>query len=169
LARPEFLDERPAWLSGQENAASLTLSPLSAAESKKLLGALGVGGEGAKQIAEAAEGNPLYAEQMAAMVAEDGAVDAVPPTIQALLAARLDRLSSAERRAIERPLEGAPAQEDGGQPDRQREHVERGHDCRDGHGAIVRRMPVPPPRSCTLGRAITKEARCRWSSSSTTR
>jgi class 3 adenylate cyclase/tetratricopeptide (TPR) repeat protein len=101
IARPEFLDERPAWLSGQENAASLTLSPLSATESKKLVSALGVGGEPAKRIAEAAEGNPLYAEQMAAMVAEGGAVETIPPTIQALLAARLDRLDTDERAVIE--------------------------------------------------------------------
>jgi tetratricopeptide (TPR) repeat protein len=101
LARPEFLDERPAWLSGQENAASLTLSPLSTTESKQLLGALGVGGESGLRIAAAAEGNPLYAEQMAAMVAEGGDVDTIPPTIHALLAARLDRLSPAERKAIE--------------------------------------------------------------------
>jgi class 3 adenylate cyclase/tetratricopeptide (TPR) repeat protein len=101
IARPEFLDERPAWLSGQENAASLTLSPLSATESKRLVSALGVAGEPAKRIAEAAEGNPLYAEQMAAMVAEGGAVETIPPTIQALLAARLDRLNPGERAVIE--------------------------------------------------------------------
>ncbi len=101
IARPEFLDERPAWLSGQENAASITLTPLSATESKKLVGALGVGGAPAKRIAEAAEGNPLYAEQMAAMVAEGGAVETIPPTIQALLAARLDRLDADERAVIE--------------------------------------------------------------------
>jgi class 3 adenylate cyclase/tetratricopeptide (TPR) repeat protein len=101
IARPEFLDERPVWLSGQENAASFTLSPLSENESEMLLGALGVGGESGKRIAEAAEGNPLYAEQVAAMVAEGGAIETIPPTIQALLTARLDRLSTAERTSIE--------------------------------------------------------------------
>jgi class 3 adenylate cyclase/tetratricopeptide (TPR) repeat protein len=101
LARPEFLDERPAWLSGQENAASVTLSPLSRTEARMLLDALGVRGGSRIRIAEAAEGNPLYAEQMAAMVAEGGSVDAIPPTIQALLAARLDRLTADERAVIE--------------------------------------------------------------------
>jgi class 3 adenylate cyclase len=102
LARPEFLDERPAWLSGQENAASVTLSPLSAAESKQLLDALGIAGASSARIAEAAEGNPLYAEQMAAMLAEGGDPTAIPPTIQSLLAARLDRLTPEERATIER-------------------------------------------------------------------
>jgi class 3 adenylate cyclase/tetratricopeptide (TPR) repeat protein len=105
LARPEFLDDRPSWLSGRENAASLTLSPLSATDSEALLDALGAEGDARLRIAEAAEGNPLYAEQMAAMVAEGGYAEGlftIPPTIQALLAARLDRLSGAERAAIER-------------------------------------------------------------------
>jgi class 3 adenylate cyclase/tetratricopeptide (TPR) repeat protein len=105
LARPEFLEERPAWLSAPDNAASLTLQPLSEAEAQELLGELGTADEARERIAEAAEGNPLYVEQMAAMVAEaghPGAPLSMPPTIQALLAARLDRLFPLERRAIER-------------------------------------------------------------------
>jgi class 3 adenylate cyclase/tetratricopeptide (TPR) repeat protein len=104
LARPEFLDHRPAWLSGQENAASLTLPPLSAGESDELLDALGTTGEARAQIGEVAAGNPLYAEQIAAMLAEAGgrADVRIPPTIQALLAARLDRLTAAERAVVDR-------------------------------------------------------------------
>lgn len=105
LARPEFLDERPAWLGGQENTASLTLAPLSPSESEELLDALGTSGDARERIADAAGGNPLYAEQMAAMVAEGDDADAlleVPPTIQALLAARLDRLSPEEHAVIDR-------------------------------------------------------------------
>ena len=105
LARPEFLDERPSWLSGQENAASLTLAPLSRSESDALLNELGIADEARARIAEAAEGNPLYVEQMAAMVAEGGysaGLFSIPPTIHALLAARLDRLDGEERAAIER-------------------------------------------------------------------
>jgi len=105
LARPEFLDEHRAWLSRQEHATSLTLSPLSPSDSEALLDALGVTGDARSQIAAAAEGNPLYAEQMAAMLAEGGYSDGlftIPPTIQALLAARLDRLTVEERAAIER-------------------------------------------------------------------
>ena len=105
LARPEFLAERPTWLSGQENAASLTLRPLSISESDELLDALGITGASRERIAEAAEGNPLYVEQIAAMIAEGGLTEgefAIPPTIQALLAARLDRLDAGERATIER-------------------------------------------------------------------
>jgi len=105
LARPEFLDERPTWLSGQENAASLSLVPLSVVHADTLLDALGIDVDARERIAEAAEGNPLYLEQMAAMVAEGAYADgmfSIPPTIHALLAARLDRLDTSERAAIER-------------------------------------------------------------------
>jgi hypothetical protein len=55
------------------------------------------------RIREAAEGNPLFVEQMLAMVAESPNGDVVvPPTIQALLAARLDQLEPAERGVLER-------------------------------------------------------------------
>ena len=55
-----------------------------------------------KRIAEAAEGNPLFVEQMAAMAVDEGGDVAVPATIRALLAARLDRLAPEERAIIER-------------------------------------------------------------------
>ena len=105
VARPEFLDARPAWLGGGGAEASLTLTPLSRTDSLELLDGLGASSETQERIAEAADGNPLYAEQMAAMVAEGADQDALftfPPTIQALLAARLDRLSVQERAVIER-------------------------------------------------------------------
>jgi class 3 adenylate cyclase/tetratricopeptide (TPR) repeat protein len=105
LARPEFLDERPQWLAAGDNAASMTLTPLSSAESEKLLDVLGTRGGGRDQIVTAAEGNPLYVEQMAAMVADGGYAEGlfrVPPTIQTLLAARLDRLGADERAVLER-------------------------------------------------------------------
>ena len=47
------------------------------------------------RIVEAAEGNPLFVEQLAAVVAEGGRLETIPPTIRALLAARLDRLPAA--------------------------------------------------------------------------
>ena len=57
-----------------------------------------------RSITEAAEGNPLFVEQMLAMMTtDDGAAPArCPPSIQALLAARLDRLEPEERAVIER-------------------------------------------------------------------
>jgi class 3 adenylate cyclase/tetratricopeptide (TPR) repeat protein len=105
LARPELIDDRPSWLARQEHAVSLTLSPLRPSESEELLDAHGIFGRARTRIAEAAEGNPLYAQQMAAMVIEGGYEEglfSIPPTIQALLAARLDRLSPADRSVIER-------------------------------------------------------------------
>jgi tetratricopeptide (TPR) repeat protein len=104
LARPEFSDDRPTWFAPQTHASYLSLPPLSPTESEALLDAHGIFGRTRGQIAEAAEGNPLYAEQMAAMVAEGGYEDGmftIPPSIQALLAARLDRLAGGERELIE--------------------------------------------------------------------
>jgi class 3 adenylate cyclase/predicted ATPase len=102
-ARPEFLDERPGWLTTSEGAAAMTLTPLSAAESDRLLEFLGIPIDTRVRIAAAAEGNPLYVEQMAAMLAEgefaEGAVT-IPPTIHALLTARLDRLKPSEKETI---------------------------------------------------------------------
>src|SRR5204863_512316 len=51
-----------------------------------------------------AEGNPLFLEQLLAMVRSDGVTPRelrVPPTIEALLAARLDRLDAGERELLE--------------------------------------------------------------------
>jgi len=101
LARHELLDDRPRW-----PGVSLTLEPLSDAESQLLLDELAaewpLPPDARRRIADAAEGNPLFVEQMVAMLAEhDTATVEMPPTIQALLAARLDRLEPAERAALE--------------------------------------------------------------------
>jgi tetratricopeptide (TPR) repeat protein len=55
-----------------------------------------------RRIADAAEGNPLFLEQMLAMIAEEGGEVTVPPSIQALIAARLDRSDPEERAVLER-------------------------------------------------------------------
>jgi predicted ATPase/class 3 adenylate cyclase len=108
LARPELLDKRPTWGGGKLNATSVLLDPLSDEESSELLGALDAGAglspEARARIAASADGNPLFLEQMFAMLAHEG--DAVgeitiPPAIQGLLAARLDRLEPDERRLLE--------------------------------------------------------------------
>jgi class 3 adenylate cyclase/predicted ATPase len=105
LARPDLLDERPSWLSAP-NAISILLGPLSDDESEALLEEISrewpLDPLDRARIAAAAEGNPLYVEQMAAMVAEGGPADAIPPSIHALLAARLDRLPVEERELLER-------------------------------------------------------------------
>jgi class 3 adenylate cyclase/tetratricopeptide (TPR) repeat protein len=108
-ARPELLDERPGWSGGKLNATSILLEPLSDDAAETLIENLLAGSELEPtlraRVSAAAEGNPLFVEQMLAMWSEDGAGEAevtVPPTIQALLAARLDRLGAGERAVIER-------------------------------------------------------------------
>jgi class 3 adenylate cyclase/tetratricopeptide (TPR) repeat protein len=103
LARPELLDERPGWAGGKLNATTTLLEPLTAAESGRLLDALGSGLENdlRDRIVRASGGNPLFAEEMLALALEDGDVRA-PSTVQALLQARLDRLPPAQRAVIER-------------------------------------------------------------------
>jgi class 3 adenylate cyclase/tetratricopeptide (TPR) repeat protein len=104
VARPDLLDARPAWGGGKLNATTMLLEALSADESAKLVDNL-LQRENAElrtRITAAAEGNPLYLEEMLAMMIENGNGGvAVPPTIQALLAARLDRLAADERTAVE--------------------------------------------------------------------
>jgi class 3 adenylate cyclase/tetratricopeptide (TPR) repeat protein len=104
-ARAELLDLRPDWGGGKLNATTMLLEALTEVESAQLVdNLLVVRVESAvkQKIAVAGEGNPLYLEEMLAMVGEDRNGDvAVPPTIQALLAARLDRLEPDERTAVE--------------------------------------------------------------------
>jgi len=109
LARPELLEERPAFGGGRSNTSSLLLEPLSGDESDALIdglrGASGLPAPLRARVAEAAEGNPLFIEQALAFLAEHGIEDgdlAVPPTTQALLDARLDRLPVSERDLLER-------------------------------------------------------------------
>jgi class 3 adenylate cyclase/DNA-binding SARP family transcriptional activator len=94
LARPELLDRRPGW------PAALRLEPLPAEEADALIGDQ-VSGELRERIARAAGGNPLFISEMLAMAADDAEVE-VPPTLKALLAARLDQLDEAERKVLER-------------------------------------------------------------------
>ena len=108
LARPELLEQRPSWAGGKLNATSILLEPLSEQESDFLIESLveeTLEEEVRARIVEAAGGNPLFLEQMLAMVTEegtDGGELAVPPSIQALLSARLDRLGPDERAVLER-------------------------------------------------------------------
>jgi predicted ATPase/class 3 adenylate cyclase len=118
-ARPDLLEDRPEW-GTQPGSTRLELKPLDATQSadliRALLGGVGLDGDIVQRIVMASEGNPLYAEQMLSMLIDNGALRRdgvqwvradpqadvmVPPTIQALLEARLDRLSRAERAVVE--------------------------------------------------------------------
>ena len=102
-ARPELLDDRPAWSGGKLNATTVLLEPLNAADSEMLLDRLGndLAPEARARVVAASEGNPLFLEEMVALARERGTVE-VPATIQALLAARIERLATEERELLER-------------------------------------------------------------------
>src|SRR6266542_5663364 len=95
-------DALPTWSGGKLNATTILLEPLSEAECGQLISTLGgADGELQAKVIEAAQGNPLFVEEMLAMLHEEGDV-AVPPTIHALLHARLDALGREERAVVER-------------------------------------------------------------------
>jgi predicted ATPase/class 3 adenylate cyclase len=106
LTRPELLDARPAWQSPSDNATMVRLEPLAESEAAALLEralrARVVDEQTGQRALEAAEGNPLFLEQLLAIQAEHGEQLDVPPTVQAVLAARIDRLPPVERSVVQR-------------------------------------------------------------------
>ena len=119
VARPELLDGRPGWGGGKLNAASIFVEPLTPEESTELVDNLvaTLSPDATERIAAACEGHPLFAEELLAILIDEGLLrrsdgrwtlavttDAlpVPPTIQALLAARLERLPEEERALLSR-------------------------------------------------------------------
>ena len=104
LTRSELLDERPTWITPRSNATVLTLEALGDDESQQLIEQLAAGlqEQTRRLIVEGADGNPLFVEQLIAHRAESGEDDLhVPPTIHALLAARIDQLPPDERMVVE--------------------------------------------------------------------
>ena len=108
VARMELLDARPGWGGGKLNATSLLLEPLAedecAALIENLLADALLDDKTRERIVTTSEGNPLYVEEMLAMVRDrdEGDEIVVPPTIHALLQARLDGLNGDERVVIDR-------------------------------------------------------------------
>jgi class 3 adenylate cyclase/tetratricopeptide (TPR) repeat protein/ribosomal protein L40E len=116
LARDELLERRPGWGGGRRNATSISLEPLTADETRELVAALmpnslgegrngrraNGGGELVPQVADRSGGNPLFAEEMVNRLLEEDTVEAeaLPSTVQSLLAARLDSLERLERRLL---------------------------------------------------------------------
>jgi class 3 adenylate cyclase len=101
LARPELLDTRPAWGGGMVAYNALPLEPLDGADAAQLaLHLLGADTK-ASEVAEAAEGNPLFIEQLAAVMSERGTTaESLPTTIRGLVAARIDALPADQREVI---------------------------------------------------------------------
>jgi class 3 adenylate cyclase/tetratricopeptide (TPR) repeat protein len=118
LARPELLERRPTWGAGQRSFTSISLDALPNGVIREILSSLvpGLPETVAERITERAEGIPLYAVETVRMLLQDGrleAVDgayspvgdlstlAVPSTLQALIAARLDALDATDRSLLQ--------------------------------------------------------------------
>jgi DNA-binding SARP family transcriptional activator len=98
-ARPELLEQRPIWGAGTARAVSIDLTPLADGAAAALVDALAgdqrLPPSTRARILETAAGNPLYLEQLAVSLSEQAESQirpVLPPTIHALLAARLQRL-----------------------------------------------------------------------------
>ena len=104
LARPDLLDLRPHWGGGRLQSSVILLDALTPVESETLLDRLsaseGLDAAARERILAVAEGNPLFIEQLIAAALEADS-DALPDSIQTLLAARLDRLDERDRAAVE--------------------------------------------------------------------
>jgi class 3 adenylate cyclase len=103
-ARPELLDRRPTWGGGRRNASLVWLDALSPVESAAMLDELAPGAlseETRQALVERAEGNPFFLEELLAAFVETGTVEELPDSVHAILAARVDRLASADKAALQ--------------------------------------------------------------------
>jgi class 3 adenylate cyclase/tetratricopeptide (TPR) repeat protein len=95
-ARPDLLEKRPEW------PVALRLEPLVEEEARRLLAGSPLAAEQEEAVVRAAGGNPLFLEELAAFLREEPELGQIPPTLSALLSARLDRLPENHRQAAER-------------------------------------------------------------------
>jgi class 3 adenylate cyclase/ATP/maltotriose-dependent transcriptional regulator MalT len=105
LARTELLDIRPTWGGGRVRSTALELEPLQPEESAELVEALVAELDLPIDIATVlakTEGNPLFVEEMVRMLAERAGTERIPDTLQALIAARIDRLPAPQRTLLQR-------------------------------------------------------------------
>jgi class 3 adenylate cyclase/tetratricopeptide (TPR) repeat protein len=119
LARSELREIRPSLGAGDGDTTVLSVEPLTVGESheliENLLGDVPLAPAAARQITASADGNPLFVEELLRMLVEDGVLErvggewrvgaelssiSVPPTIEALLRARLDRLARDEEATV---------------------------------------------------------------------
>jgi class 3 adenylate cyclase/tetratricopeptide (TPR) repeat protein len=111
LARPELLEVHPGWGGGRLRATAIELEPLGSVQSEALVEALVADGStqldpaALRALLEKTEGNPLFVEETIRMLAErpgDGAIERIPDSVQALIAARIDRLPRDQRAMLRR-------------------------------------------------------------------
>jgi class 3 adenylate cyclase/tetratricopeptide (TPR) repeat protein len=108
LARPELLQTRPTWGGGLLSYTTLPLEPLNAANTRELAlrllreDSVDVDAELVARLGETAEGNPLFIEELAASLAEQGggSLAQLPTTVRGIIAARLDGLPEEERAVV---------------------------------------------------------------------
>ncbi|HLZ31068.1 MAG TPA: AAA family ATPase, partial [Chloroflexota bacterium] len=105
-ARPELLDRRPSWAGGKANALTLSLPPLTRADTAQLVTAILDRPVLQREVEEEAllvrvGGNPLYAEQFCRILLEHGRLADLPQTIHGIIAARLDLLTHLEKRLLQ--------------------------------------------------------------------
>jgi class 3 adenylate cyclase len=115
--RPEFVEMRPGW-SARPGMSQIRLDPLAEPDARALVADLlpSIRDELRDQVLGAAEGNPFFAEEIvrhlidegvlalagAAVVEADGqAAVAIPDTVRALVAARVDALPAEEKRTLQ--------------------------------------------------------------------
>jgi class 3 adenylate cyclase/tetratricopeptide (TPR) repeat protein len=105
-ARPELLDRRPGWGGGKRNAFTLSIGALTEEETavllQRLLDRAVLDADLQQAVLTRAEGNPLYAEEYARMLADHGTGDLqLPETVQGLIAARIDGLAPNEKSLLQ--------------------------------------------------------------------
>jgi hypothetical protein len=112
-ARPELYERQPGWGAGQRNAQTINLAPLSDRETADLVSYLSrrtvLTPDLEQAVVKRAGGNPLYAEEFARLLADRGLDTAadltdkvtLPESVQALIAARLDTLSTERKRLLQ--------------------------------------------------------------------
>jgi class 3 adenylate cyclase len=110
LARPELLDIRSNWGGGRVRATAIELEPLGEADGEILIDALNdeemtISAKTRRALLDKTGGNPLFLEEVMLNVAECGeerAVEEIPDTVQALIAARIDRLDGDSKAVLQR-------------------------------------------------------------------
>jgi tetratricopeptide (TPR) repeat protein len=103
--RPELYERRPGWGGGKRNALAVSLGRLGDADTARIVSrvldrAL-LPAETQSAVLARADGNPLYAEQYARMVAEGAPITELPETVQGIVAARLDLLAPDEKSLLQ--------------------------------------------------------------------
>ncbi len=121
IARPEFAHAHPRWGHDIPDAHTLTVDPLGPEDTRilidGLLGSTGLPEAARARIAAAADGNPLFVEELLAMLVDEGTLRregdrwtvtrdlstiVIPPTISAILASRIERLRPEDRDQAQR-------------------------------------------------------------------